>query len=29
MSTIHHQLSIDAPVANVYEAIATADGIST
>jgi len=29
MSTIHHQLRIDAPVAHVYEAIATADGIST
>jgi hypothetical protein len=29
MSTIHHQLWINAPVAKVYEAIATADGIST
>ena len=29
MATIHHQLSIDAPVAKVYEAIATAEGIST
>lgn len=29
MSTIHHQLLIKAPVARVYEAIATADGIST
>src|SRR4029453_17402394 len=29
MSTIHHQLRINAPVAKVYEAIATADGIST
>ena len=29
MSTIHHQLGINAPVAKVYEAIATADGIST
>jgi uncharacterized protein YndB with AHSA1/START domain len=29
MSTIHHQLRINAPVARVYEAIATADGIST
>jgi uncharacterized protein YndB with AHSA1/START domain len=29
MATIHHQVSINAPVATVYEAIATADGIST
>ena len=29
MATIHHQVSINAPVAKVYEAIATADGIST
>ena len=29
MRTIQHQLRIDAPVARVYEAIATADGIST
>lgn len=29
MATIHHQVSVNAPVAKVYEAIATADGIST
>jgi uncharacterized protein YndB with AHSA1/START domain len=29
MATIHHQLVIDAPVARVYAAIATADAIST
>jgi uncharacterized protein YndB with AHSA1/START domain len=29
MATIHHRVSIDAPVAKVYEAIATADGIGT
>ena len=29
MKTIQHQLLINAPVATVYEAIATADGIST
>jgi uncharacterized protein YndB with AHSA1/START domain len=29
MATIHHQLLIKAPVARVYEPIATADGIST
>ena len=29
MATIHHQLSINAPVAKVYEAISTADGIGT
>src|SRR5574342_510466 len=29
MKTIQHELHIDAPVARVYEAIATADGIST
>jgi len=29
MKTIQHELSIDAPVARVYDAIATADGIST
>jgi len=29
MATIHHQVAIDAPPANVYAAIATADGIST
>jgi uncharacterized protein YndB with AHSA1/START domain len=29
MSIIHHQLWINAPAAKVYEAIATADGIST
>ena len=29
MRTIQHQVLIDAPVARVYEAIATADGIST
>ena len=29
MTTIHHQVSIDAPVARVYQAIATPDGIST
>ncbi|HEV2855285.1 MAG TPA: SRPBCC domain-containing protein [Thermoanaerobaculia bacterium] len=28
-TTIHHQVSINAPVAKVYEAISTADGIST
>jgi uncharacterized protein YndB with AHSA1/START domain len=27
MATIHHQLSINAPVAKVYEAISTPDGI--
>ena len=29
MRTIQHQLLIDAPVATVYDAIASADGIST
>jgi len=29
MATIHHQISIDAPVAKVYEAISTAERIST
>src|SRR5262245_16809372 len=29
MNTIQHELLINAPVARVYEAIATADGIST
>ncbi|HWR16872.1 MAG TPA: SRPBCC domain-containing protein [Terriglobales bacterium] len=29
MVTIHHQLLIDAPVSRIYDAIATADGIST
>jgi len=29
MKTIEHQLLIDAPASRVYEAIATADGIST
>jgi uncharacterized protein YndB with AHSA1/START domain len=29
MATIQHQVLIDAPVARVYEAIATAEGIST
>ena len=29
MAAIHHQVAINAPVAKVYEAIATADGIST
>jgi uncharacterized protein YndB with AHSA1/START domain len=29
MKTIHHELLIDAPVARVYDAIATANGIST
>jgi uncharacterized protein YndB with AHSA1/START domain len=29
MATIHHQVWINAPVAKVYEAIATADGIGT
>lgn len=29
MATIHHQVLIDAPVAKVYEAISTAEGIST
>jgi uncharacterized protein YndB with AHSA1/START domain len=29
MATIHHQVVIDAPVAKVYEAISTAEGIST
>jgi uncharacterized protein YndB with AHSA1/START domain len=29
MATIHHQVSIDAPPAKVYDAIATADGIGT
>ena len=29
MATIHHQVSINAPAAQVYRAIATADGIST
>jgi uncharacterized protein YndB with AHSA1/START domain len=28
MATIHHELRIEAPVARVYDAIATADGIS-
>ena len=28
MTTIHHQLLIDAPVSRVYEFLATADGIS-
>ena len=28
MTTIHHQLLIDAPVSRVYEFIATAEGIS-
>jgi tetratricopeptide (TPR) repeat protein/uncharacterized protein YndB with AHSA1/START domain len=29
MATIYHQVSINAPVAKVYEAISTTDGIST
>lgn len=29
MATIYHQVSIDAPIAKVYEAISTADGIGT
>lgn len=29
MAIIHHQVSINAPVAKVYQAISTADGIST
>ncbi|HEY3038683.1 MAG TPA: SRPBCC domain-containing protein [Pyrinomonadaceae bacterium] len=29
MATIYHQVSIDAPVAKVYAAISTADGIGT
>jgi len=29
MATIHHQVLIDAPLASVYQAIATAEGIST
>jgi len=29
MATIHHQLSIDAPAAKVYEALASADQIGT
>ncbi len=29
MSTVHHQVSIHAPAARVYHAVATADGIST
>ena len=29
MATIRHQVMIDAPVAKVYEALSTADGIST
>ena len=29
VTTIHHQLHVNAPVARVYEAIATAHGIST
>ena len=29
MATIHHQVLVDAPLASVSEAIATADGIST
>ncbi len=29
MATIHHQVSIAAPVANVYKALATAGGIGT
>jgi uncharacterized protein YndB with AHSA1/START domain len=29
MATIHHELFIDAPVARVYDAIATPDGISS
>jgi uncharacterized protein YndB with AHSA1/START domain len=29
MTTIHHQLLIDAPVSRVYDVIATAEGIST
>ena len=29
MRTIQHQLLVNAPVARVYEAIATSDGIST
>jgi uncharacterized protein YndB with AHSA1/START domain len=29
MATIYHQVSINAPVAKVYEAISTADGIGT
>ena len=29
MATIHHQVSINAPVARVYKAISTADGIGT
>jgi hypothetical protein len=28
MTTIHHQLQIDAPVSRVYEALATAEAIS-
>jgi uncharacterized protein YndB with AHSA1/START domain len=29
MTSIHHQVLIDAPLAKVYEAISTAEGIST
>ena len=29
MATIHHQVSINAPVARVYDALATAEGIGT
>ena len=29
MATIHHQVSIDGPVATVYRALATAEGIGT
>jgi uncharacterized protein YndB with AHSA1/START domain len=29
LATIHHELLLDAPVTRVYDAIATADGIST
>jgi uncharacterized protein YndB with AHSA1/START domain len=29
MATIQHRVHIDAPVENVYEAVASADGIST
>ncbi len=29
MATIYHQVSIDAPLAKVYDAISTADGIGT
>lgn len=29
MATIHHQVSINAPVTKVYEAISTAEGIGT